>query len=229
MPSWMLPIVSGGIFFVPLFLLLKTLTLYKNKNLFTVIQQLLGKYIGFIVCLLIFVISSTAISFDSRAYVNIIRSFYFTTTPNVIIYAILMSVCAYGAKKGIQHIGSVSWLLFFYSIVSLIIALLLCLKDSTFQSIFPIWGPGKLEILKQSSLKTSLFADFFLLTLLIPYLTSIKDFRKGTWISYVFSMILISGAFMIYIVLFDTIRSWIGLSISHSHSFYFNWNFPFEC
>ena len=30
--SWMLPIVSGGIFFVPLFLLLKTLTLYKNKK-----------------------------------------------------------------------------------------------------------------------------------------------------------------------------------------------------
>ena len=114
--TWMLPLVSGGIFFVPLFLLLKTLTLYKNKNLFTVIQKLLGKYIGFVVCLLIFVISSTALSFDSRAYVNIIRSFYFTTTPHVILYAILMSVCAYGAKKGIQHIGSVSWMLFFYSI-----------------------------------------------------------------------------------------------------------------
>src|SRR4051812_23008020 len=189
--SWMLPIVSGGIFFIPLFLLLKTLTLYKNKDLFTVVQQLLGKYIGFIVCLLIFVISSIAISFDSRAYVNIIKSFYFTTTPSVIIFAIFISVCAYGAKKGIQHIGSVSWLLFFYSIIALCIALVFCLNDSTVQSIFPIWGPGKLEILKQSSLKISLFADFFLFTLLIPYLTSIKDFRKGTWISYVFSMILI--------------------------------------
>ena len=208
--TWMLPLVSGGIFFVPLFLLLKTLTLYKNKNLFTVIQKLLGKYIGFVVCLLIFVLSSTALAFDSRAYVNIIRSFYFTTTPNVILYAILMSVCAYGAKKGIQHIGSVSWMLFFYSISALILALFLCLKDSTVQSIFPIWGPGKLEIFKQSSLKTTLFADFFLLTLIIPYLTSMKDFRKGTWISYVFSMILISGAFMIYIVLFDTSVAGLG-------------------
>jgi hypothetical protein len=161
--SWILPLVSGGIFFVPLFLLLKTLALYKNKNLFTVVQQILGKYIGFIVCLLIFVISSTALSFDSRAYVNIIRSFYFTTTPTVILYAILMSVCAYGARKGIQHIGSVSWLLFFYSIGAIIIALVLCLKDSTLQSLFPIWGSGKLEILKQSSLKTSLCADFFFL------------------------------------------------------------------
>jgi spore germination protein KB len=157
--SWLLPLVSGGIFFVPLFLLLKTLTLYKNKNLFTVVQQILGKYIGFIVCLLIFVISSTALSFDSRAYVNIIRSFYFTTTPTVIPYAILMSVCAYGARKGIQHIGSVSWSLFFYSIVAIILALVLCLKDSTLQSIFPIWGSGKLEILKQSSLKTSIFVS----------------------------------------------------------------------
>jgi spore germination protein KB len=208
--SWMLPIVSGGIFYIPLFLLLKTLSLYQNKDLFTVIQQLLGKYIGFLVCLLIFVISSTAISFDSRAYVNIIRSFYFTTTPTVIIYAILMSVCAYGARKGIQHIGSISWMLIFYSIVSIILALVLCLKDSTFQSLFPIWGTGKLEIVKQSSLKTTLFADFFLFTLLIPYITSMKDFRKGTWISYVFSMIIISGAFMIYIILFDKSVAGLG-------------------
>ena len=93
---------------------------------------------------------------------------------------------------------------------AIILALVLCLKDSTFQSIFPIWGTGKLEILKQSSLKTSLFADFFLFTLLIPYLTSIKDFRKGTWISYVFSLIIISGAFMIYIALFDQSIAGLG-------------------
>ena len=159
----MVPLVSGVIFFVPLFLLLKTLSLYKDKNLFAVIQKLLGKYIGFLVCLLIFVLSSTAliISVDSRTYVNIIRSFYFTTTPNVIIYAILMFVCAYGAKKGIQHIGSVAWIVFFYAIVSLFPCLNFKSQEAISKLIFPIWGPGKLDILKQSSLKTTLFADFF--------------------------------------------------------------------
>src|SRR4051812_27928950 len=182
--SWMIPILSGGIFFIPLFLLLKTLSIFKDKSLFTVIQQLLGKYFGFFICLLIFVINSFAISFDSRTYTNIIRSFYFTTTPNLIIYALFMFVCAYGAKKGIQHIGSVSYLVIYYVIFSLALALLLSTQDGNIEAILPIWGPGKLEILKESTHSITLFADFFIITIILPYITSYKDFQKGTWIAF---------------------------------------------
>ena len=111
------PFLSAIIFFVGLFLLLKTMELFQGKNLFSVIQQLLGRYIGFFICLVIFLISSFAISFDSRTYTNIIRSYYFTTTPNLIIYALLMVIGAYGAKKGIQNIGSVGYLIVFYSVI----------------------------------------------------------------------------------------------------------------
>ena len=126
--AWMIPIISGGIFFIPFFLLLKTLSLFHGKNLFAVIQQLLGKYIGFIICLLIFLINSSAISFDSRTYANIIGTFYFTTTPQLVVYVILMFVCAYGAKKGLQHIGSVAWIVLFYALISIYLALVVSLR-----------------------------------------------------------------------------------------------------
>src|SRR3954465_11601835 len=86
--AWMIPILSGVFFVIPLFLLLKTMSLFQGKNLFEVIQKLFGKYIGFIVCLMIFFITLFGVSFDSRTYTEIIRSLYFTTTPKVIIYAI---------------------------------------------------------------------------------------------------------------------------------------------
>jgi spore germination protein (amino acid permease) len=208
--SWMIPILSAGLFFIPLFLLLKTLSLFRDKDLFSVIQKLLGKYLGFMVCLLIFLISSYAISFDTRTYTNIIRTFYFSTTPNLIIYALLMVVCTYGAKKGIQHISSVAYLIVYIVVVSLWFALMLCTKESTIQAVFPIWGPGKLEILKQSSKKLTLFADFFLLTMLIPYLTSIKAFKKGTWFAFVYVSIQISAAILIFICMFDASLGGIG-------------------
>jgi spore germination protein KB len=208
--SWMIPILSAGLFFIPLFLLLKTLTLYEDKDLFTVIQKLLGKYLGFVVCLLIFLISSYAISFDTRSYANIIRTFYFTTTPNLIIYAFIMAVCAYGAKKGIQHIGSVAYLIVYLVVFSLWFALVLSTQESTMQAIFPIWGPGKLEILKQSSQKVTLFADFFLFTMFIPFLTSIKVYKKGTWLAFVYASIQISAAILIYICMFDVSMGGIG-------------------
>jgi spore germination protein KB len=201
--AWMIPLLSAGIFFVPLYLLIKTMALYQDKDLFSVIKKLLGKYLGFIFCLVIFIISSFAISFDTRTYTNIIRTFYFTTTPNLIIYAILMIISAYGAKKGLQHIGSVSYLIVFYALLSLYIALWISTQHSNINSMFPIWGPGQLKIVKEGSQKLALFADFFLLTMVIPYLKSNKVFKKGTWVALIYVSIQISAAILIYICMFD--------------------------
>ena len=217
--AWMVPLLSAIIFFVGFFLLLKTMELFQGKNLFFVIQQLLGRYIGFFICLVIFLISSIAISFDSRTYTNIIRSFYFTTTPNLIIYALLMVISAYGAKKGIQNIGSVGYIIVFYTVLSFCFALIISSQDSTYQALFPIWGPGKLEILKHSALKMTLFAEFFLLTMLIPNMTSTKEFRKGTWYALAFVSLQISAAIIIFISMFDTSLKGMGYPFHTSISF----------
>ena len=202
--AWMIPIISASIFFIPLFLLLKTMSLFDGKNLFAVIQRLLGKYIGFFICLLIFLINSSAISFDTRTYANIIGTFYFTTTPQLVIYVLLMFVCAYGAKKGLQHIGSVAWIVLLYALVSIYLALILSLQYSNIEGIFPILGPGIPEIVKTSLLKTALFADLFILTIIIPHMNSIKEYKKGTWIAFIFVMLHLTISIMIFICFFDT-------------------------
>ena len=208
--AWMIPLLAGAIFFVPLYLLLKTFSVHQNKNLFELIQNLFGKYIGFFICLAIFLINSAGISFDSRTYANIIRTYYFTTTPNLIIYAILMLVCAYGAKKGIQHIGSVSYLVIFYVIISLYLALLLSTQDANLSAIFPIWGTGTADILKESFPSLTLYADFFILTAIVPYVTSFKDFKKSTWIAYFYVIFQLSAAVLVFICLFDVTLTGMG-------------------
>ncbi|WP_160725815.1 GerAB/ArcD/ProY family transporter [Bacillus sp. USDA818B3_A] len=202
--SWMIPLLSAAMFLIPFYLLLKTVSLYQGKDLFFVIRKLLGKYMGMAVCLLIFLISSFAISFDSRTYTNIIRSYYFPTTPVVVIYAMLMAICGYGAKKGLQHIGSVSYLVVFYSVLSLYIALLLSTQDGSIRAMFPILGSGPVNILKGSVHGLTLFADFFLFTTIIPFVKSGKDFRKGTWIAFVYIAIELSAIILVYICMFET-------------------------
>src|SRR4051812_34897628 len=201
--AWMIPILTGVFFVIPLFLLLKTMSLFQGKNLFEVIQKLFGKYIGFIVCLMIFFITLFGVSFDTRTYTEIIGSLYFETTPRVIIYALLMFICVYGAKKGIGPIGSVAYLVVFYVIISLAITFLLSQQDSEIQAIFPIWGTGKLELLKESTLRFNLYSDFIIAALLIPYMKSNKDFQKGTWLSFIFVIIQLSISIFIYLCLLD--------------------------
>lgn len=201
--AWMVPIFSGVLFSIPFFLLIRTLAVFKDKNLFVVIYKLLGKYLGFLVCLLIFVLTSFSTSIDSREYTNVIRTFYFTTTPTLVLHGILLFICAYGAKKGLQHIGSVSYLVIFYVLLSFYLALFLSTQDSTIDSMFPIWGTGEFEVLKESIFRLTLYADFFILTTLIPYMTSFKDYRKSTWGVFIYTIIALSIAILVYICLFD--------------------------
>lgn len=208
--AWMIPLLAAAIYFIPLFLLIKMMSLYQDKNLFTVIKKVLGKYMGFVVCFMIFIISAVGISFDSRSYINIIRDYYFPTTPNLVLYGIFAFICAYGAKRGIQHIGSVSYLIIFYVLLSLYFALFLSMKDSTIQAILPIWGPGRLEIFTNSTYKLNIFVDFFLLAMLFPYLRTNKEFRKGTWLAYVYISIHISATTLVFICLFDQSLAGMG-------------------
>jgi spore germination protein KB len=208
--AWMVPLLSGVIFFVPLLFLMKTMSFFQDKDLFFVIEKLFGKYIGFLFCLIIFIVSSIAISSDSRIYTDIISAYYFNTTPVLLLYSVLMAVCAYGAKKGILIIGSVSYLVIFYVLISLYFALFLSTQDSNIHSMFPIWGQGKLTILKESSKALSQFSEFFLLAMLVPYFKSYREFQKGTWIAYVYVCIQISAVTLIFICMFDESLGGLG-------------------
>lgn len=208
--GWLLAFLSAALFFIPLYLLIKTMSLFQGKNLFAVMNKLLGKYLGFALCLIILVISSLGITFDSRSYANIIRIYYFSTTPMLVLYSIFLGICAYGAKKGIQHVGTVSYLIVFYVLFSLIFSFILSTQNSTILSILPIWGPGILEIMKKSTGHFNMLGNFFLLTMLIPFLKSNKEFQKGTWIAYIFVSVQISAATLFYICMFDKSLAGLG-------------------
>ncbi len=200
---WMAPIIIGLFSIIPIFLTLKVITAYKNKNLHDVILHIFGKFIGtFLSCILV-LFGLTGLTLDSAIYVDIIGTMYFTETPILIIYTVLMAVCAYGANKGLEHIGSVSWLVLFYIKFSLLIALILSLKESSPSFLFPIFGPGIVEVVKRSTTHVSILVEFFYLGLIAPYLVSAKAYKKGTWIAFSIVIIEITISFIIYLLVFD--------------------------
>ncbi|MFS0822615.1 GerAB/ArcD/ProY family transporter [Bacillus sp. 1P02SD] len=200
---WMAPLLMGIESIIPIYLTIKVITAYKNKNLHDVLLHLFGKFIGTVLSCILLLAFFIGLTYDSAIYVDIIGTMYFTQTPYLIIYTVLMAVCAYGAKKGLEHIGSVSWLVLFYVKFSLLIALLLALKEGSFSFIYPILGPGSLEVIKRSTTHVSLFVEFFFMGLIAPYLASAKTFKKGTWIAFVIIVIEITLAFLIYLFVFD--------------------------
>ncbi|MBP2239662.1 spore germination protein (amino acid permease) [Cytobacillus eiseniae] len=203
--AWMAPIIIGVITFIPIYLIIRILSAYKNKNLAEVIFHLLGKFFGFILIFILLLIIFSALVVDSAVYTNIITSMYFSKTPTIAIYALLMIVCVYGAKKGIEHIGSVAWAMTFWIKISFIISLVLTFFHGQLDFLFPILGNGQWELLKGSILKSSIFADFLYLGFIFPFVKSKLDFKKGIWISFSFIIIEFSLALAAYTLLFDYI------------------------
>lgn len=201
--AWMAPIISGVISVVPIYLLIKTMIYYKEKSLLEIIVHLFGKYIGFIIIFALWIILSAGIIIDTTIYTDIIGSMYFTRTPTIVLYAILIGVCIYGAKKGLEQIGSVAKVMLPYIKVSLFVALILTMVEGNFAFLFPLFGPGEWEIVKESALKISIYGDILYLSLLTPYIRKTKDFTKGTWIAFVILIVELTVAILAYVLLFD--------------------------
>jgi spore germination protein KB len=201
--SWIAPLITGILSIIPIFLLLKVLSHYPNTNLMDILQIVLGKAIGFIIVFALWIMGFIANTFDSAIYTDIIGTMYFTETPTIFIYMVLMAVSAYGAKKGLEQIGSVAASVITYIKVSLFIALILALSKGNINFIFPIFGPGKWELVKESSLKVSLYIEFLYLGVIASYVSSSKAFTKGTWISLIILIIEIPLSLLAYLSLFD--------------------------
>ncbi|MEC1717031.1 GerAB/ArcD/ProY family transporter [Schinkia azotoformans] len=200
---WMVPLINGILSFIPIYLMIKVITLYKNKNLHDCIIHLFGKYIGNSLSTILLLLGICALIVDSAVYVDIISTMYFTNSPPLIIFAVLMTTSAYIAKKGLEHLGTISWLVLFYLLISIFMALLFSLQDGNGHLIFPIFGPGVWEVIKESTSHVSIYADFFFLGLIAPYLVSAKAFKKGTITGLCIVSILICFSFLIYLFVFD--------------------------
>ena len=204
--GWMIPLISGVISILPVFLLIQVFSVHREKNIFQVLIHLFGKWAGTAVCFILFILGLIGFTSETSVYTDIIGTMYFSRTPSILIYIILMVVSVYGARKGLQHIGSVSWLVIFYVKIALFISLILSFTKGNHLYIFPILGEGLGEIIKEGASKISVYIDFLLFTgFMVPLLQNFNRFKKGTTIALIIVSFELTVAVLSYIMLFDYI------------------------
>ncbi|MBT2683827.1 endospore germination permease [Bacillus sp. ISL-37] len=201
--GWLAALLIGFMSLLPIILLIKVYSAHKGKNLHEILLHLFGRFFGTLLSICLLIGGTTAVIADSGTYVDIIGSMYFTKTPAIILYIILLVICAYGAKRGIEQIGTVSWLLLPYIKITLFVALIFTFKKGTLGYLFPFWGEGPIEVAKASVKNVSIFVDFFYLALIMPLISSYKDMKKGTLLGLGFITVELSLALVAYVVLFD--------------------------
>ncbi|PYF06195.1 GerAB/ArcD/ProY family transporter [Ureibacillus chungkukjangi] len=201
--AWIGILIIGLISLIPILLITKLITLYQDKNLIDIILHLFGKHIGFVLLFTLCILQIFTNINNTSIYTDIIGTMYFSKTPTVVIYLLLLGVAAYGAKKGIEYIGSSAWVMLFWICLSLLVILSVVFVQGEFNQIFPILGTGGLELVKGSYQNSSILMDFLYLALIASNVKSATIYKKGIWIGFVIILLAFVLSLIGYVMLFD--------------------------
>ncbi|ENH98468.1 spore germination protein [Gracilibacillus halophilus YIM-C55.5] len=200
---WLIPIVSFVVIFPSFLLMIYLLKRFRDKNLMELIESILGKTIGKLISIIIFLFAFSTLTLDSRNYVEQIKVLYFPESPTIFIFFIFIGVSFFGAKKGIEVIGYTSWIALPIIKISFFTLIWLVLGSMVYERIFPIFGSGLPVILSEGVKKAAIFAELFFL--LIAYKAAKEEamFRKGAVVASIIAFLEIIAFYFIYITVFD--------------------------
>lgn len=201
--TWLIPFIAAAVISGPFLLILHVLKQFENKNLIEVIYILTGKYIGFVISFLLFVIILAATVLNSRGYVETIASLFYPETPHSIIYLIILLGSYFIANRGLEAIGRTVWICIPYIKLSLLIYLILIWREVNMSFIFPILGPGTKDLLINSTKYSTIFAELFLVTILYPFVRKKKNFHNASYIGIGIAIMELAIFFALYLMVFD--------------------------
>jgi spore germination protein KB len=200
--AWMLPIISSFIILIPFLCTLSLLKLYKNKGLLDIIYHLTGRFLGLILVSILFLIVLDNTIIVTRGCADILSTMFYIKTPVSFLLLLIIVSSVYIAGKGFSTIGSLCWLI--YPLIQAITLIIIPLiwREMDFHYLFPLGGPGVLNLLKQGVMNTPIVNEVIILSIFFPVLRSFKDYKNASAIGLVISALQLSLFMIVYIAIY---------------------------
>lgn len=201
--AWLIVIFSFLALFPSYLLLLSIMKGYPNKNLIEVIQQVFGRLFGLLVGLIIFFIGFAGTVLDTRNFVDTLSIMYYPQTPELALYYLVMLTVFLIAKRGWEVLGSMSWLLLPYILVSFVFLYFLGANEGTWLRVFPLFGEGLKEVAIEGVYTAGFFGDVIILVMAYGSLKSNEAFRKASIWGVVVTFLLTTSFVLLFSMIFD--------------------------
>ena len=177
--AWIVSLVSGLLFLLFTFLILKLYRRFENKNLIQ-IAEILGGKIGKWVCALLILLPllyQGSITLRLAAdTINLITPYRIPTLLTAVLVGIVVIVTAY---RGVEGVARMHALLVPVILITSFFVLLASVSSFQFSNLFPFWGLGQALVWKESFSSFSIYTDVIYIFLLYPYVKSQKIFRRA--------------------------------------------------
>lgn len=203
MASWMSIILSAFFFFVSYMVFLQVIKKYPDKGLIEVFNLLFGKALGFFMGMILFLIVFSGVVADTRTNVEIISTLYFPETAIMLLYVLLMGVCTFIARRGLEAIGRTAVLFIVWIKVIVLLLVFMVWKKLNVSYLFPILGREPTHILTTGFKFMPIFAEIMILAVFLYFFKSYQEFKKGTMIGFGIVAIELISFWLIYIMAYD--------------------------
>ncbi|ASN07387.1 spore gernimation protein [Virgibacillus necropolis] len=180
---WLSPIWASFIGFLAVLIAFQLHKMYPRQTIIQysehIIGRIPGKVLGFV--FLFFYIQMNA--GGVRIYADFIAGTFFSQTPLIVIISTMILVCGFAVRGGIEVVGRSAQLFIPLYVAFLMIIIILLLPELDPKNIFPIMENGVMPTIKGAITPQSWFAEFLLISFLLPFLTDVEKGRKWGIIS----------------------------------------------
>ena len=179
---------------IAIFLTYIIVTLFKrfpNSDIIDVSDFLGGKFLKYLVGIILFLYIVSVLSFLLRDFIEILHVLYYTDTPIIYLLAFFIVVCIIANLLGSKSIIKTNVVLCIIMTVGLLVAFSSVIPNLTIQRIFPILGYGSYTTFFSGLTNILAFNGLSILYLVPPLLNNKKDFKKASMIAVCISAILI--------------------------------------
>lgn len=210
--AWLVPLMAT----VPsLYIVLVIFALWKKspcQTIFQYLETILGVWPGKLVGIfyLFFFLHTNDIII--REFSELLSISVFPRTPPVIFHALMLMLCAWGVRGGLEVLARTIELLIPKVIFAFgVIFILVIIKEMDFRNFQPVLANGVAPILKATLAPEAWLGEVILLGMLLPYLVKPEEGKRSTIWAMVFVGLFLSATAFINTAVFGSFTAHLTL------------------
>ena len=188
---------------------------FPGKTLMQINDTVYGPFLGKIISLCYIWYFLLLASLNLRTVGNFVRTYVMPETPLAAIIIMLVFICAWAVRKGIEVIARCSFIFVAISATLVLTVTVLLIKDMDFTNLLPVFDIPPEKFIQGAHIIAAIpFCQIVTFIMIVPYLNKVKQAKKSALLG-----VLFGGGQLLIIVARDAAVLGITATIMASPSF----------
>lgn len=192
--------VTATVLFAFIYLLLKR---FPGKNIMEIYDLALGRVIGFTFSFVLMVTFLVYSGIYTREYIDVLKIYNYETTPPSVLIGAIVIVATISAFLGLETIARTAKLAAYFALFGLLLLFILSSNYFQIAHIMPILGYGIGKTVTTGILRSSAYAEVFVLAVFAGSLQGVRHIKKAGFISLILSGFILSLGLLVYSMTFE--------------------------